>query len=97
MKHQHAAGGRRVDRFGERPETDIPAVHQLDRFSQLLHRPGQTVELPHNQGIAVAHIVECRGQLRPVALRAGGFLLEDAPTASHLQRIKLKRRRLILR
>jgi hypothetical protein len=97
VKHQLAAGGRRVDRFGQRSKSDFSVFHVLNCFDKLLHGSGESVELPYDEGIAIAHIIERRSQLRPVTLCAGGFLLEDTLTVCGFQRIKLKRRRLILR
>ena len=50
----------------------------------------QPVELPGDQRVALAGVVEGGGELRPLAQRAGGFLDEDRLAADLLQRLELQ-------
>ena len=59
--------------------------------------PRKAVELPHDQDVAfAAHEVERGLQLGPVALGTGGFLDEDALTASLLEGMELELGALVL-
>ena len=54
VKNQPTLSGRRVERFGQTAKPNAPHPQVFDGFDQLLHRPRQTVELPHDQGVAAA-------------------------------------------
>ena len=69
----------------------------LDGLDQLLERAGQPVELPDHQRVALAHVAEGGLEGWPLALRAGGLLLEDLLAAGRLQRIELQGEILLLR
>ena len=70
LKHEPAARRRRVDRLGERPESDLAALQLFDRLDELLQRPREPVEFPDDECVAGAKIVERGDELRPIALRA---------------------------
>jgi hypothetical protein len=64
MEDELAAGGGGVDRLLEAAEPD-PAVGQAgDGVDQMAQRPAQAVELPDDQGIAGAQLVEQLGEGR---------------------------------
>ena len=87
MEEEPAAGRRRVHRFCHGLEADTFAVEQLDRFDELLDAAGQPVEFSYNQHVALSHVIKGAGELRSVALGAGGRLGEDPLAAGRLQRI----------
>ena len=53
----------------------------LHDVQHVLQRAGQAVELPDDDGVAFAQVVEHAVQLRPVPTAARGRLLEHAPAA----------------
>lgn len=83
LKDQTPAARRRVDRLGQRVEADLAMLQLLDGLDKLLERTRQPVELPHDERVARAQIVERCNELRPVTLRAGRGFLEN-PCASGL-------------
>jgi hypothetical protein len=52
VKDQPPLRGRRVEGFGQTAKPDTPHPQGFDGFDQLLHRPRQAVELPHNERVA---------------------------------------------
>ena len=68
----------------------------LDGLDQLLERAGEAIQLPHHQGVALAHVLERRLEGRPLALRARGLLLEHPAAAGRLQGIELQGEILLL-
>jgi hypothetical protein len=89
MKDQRATGRAGVDGFGQRAQADLAAVQRLNRVEQLPQGARQAVEFPDDERIVRPHIVEGGLQLRPVALRAAGFLRKDPLAARCLKRIEL--------
>ena len=53
-----ALRSRRVERLGQPAEADAPYAQIFDGFDQLLHRPRQPVELPHDEHVAAAREFE---------------------------------------
>ena len=58
VKDQPPLRRRRVEGFGQAAKPDVSQPQFLDGFDQLLHRPRQAVELPHNQRVAAAREFE---------------------------------------
>src|SRR5574337_799276 len=96
---EEEAAGRRagVDGVGEAPELDTVLVQIADQIDQLLDRPAQPVELPDDQGVALAHHFEGLGQTGTVCPRATYLVLEDLLASGLGQRFALKFQVLILR
>ena len=69
----------------------------FDGVEKLAKGPGESVELPHNQGIIGPHIVEGGLELRPVALRAAGFLGIHPLAPRGLEGIELQGKVLVVR
>src|SRR5271170_1681702 len=58
VKNQPPLRGRRVEGFGQAAKPDTPHPQGFDGFDQLLHRPRQPVELPHDERVAAAREFE---------------------------------------
>jgi len=56
----------------------------------VFQRPRQAVELPDNDNITLAQLVEHAVQLGPVPAPSGGGLLEDAAAAGRAERLGLQ-------
>ena len=81
--HHHATRWRRgVDRLGDRAEAGADLVDSLHDMEHVFQRPRQTVELPDDDNIAFAQLVEHAVQLGPVPAPAGGGFLEYAAAAA---------------
>jgi len=91
MEHEHAAGCRGVDGFGQGAEAHALGLEKLYCVDELAHRPGQAVEFPDDKRVARSHVVERALKLRSVTLRAGSSLDEDAFTSGRLKGVRLKR------
>ena len=88
--HHHASGRRRgVDRLGQRAEAGASFVNPLHDVQHILQRARQPIELPDDDDIALAQLVEHAVQLGPVPAAAGGGLLEDAAAAGGAERLGL--------
>ena len=68
----------------------LECLNAQSRFNQLRHRAGQTIELPHHQGISWAHIVEGSFELRPVPLGARSFFYKHLLTTGRREGISLQ-------
>ena len=89
--HHHAPGrGGGVDVLGDRPEAGARLADPLHDVQHVLQRAGQAVELPDNDRVALAQVVEQAVQLRPVPAPAGGGFLEQAPATGRLERLRLQ-------
>ena len=97
VKHQPAAGSRRVDGLGERAKSDAALLQVLDGLDELPDRAGEAIQLPDDQGVAAAHEVKRGLELGPVALSAGSLLGEGLLAAAALEGVELERGVLILR
>ena len=96
MEHQHAAWRGGVDALGQRHQPDAAFLELLGRRDQLLQRPGEPVELPHDQHVALAqHVVEHAREFGPVRLRAGRLLGVDLLAAGTPKRVELQLGRLV--
>jgi hypothetical protein len=58
VKNQPPLRGRRVEGFGLAAKPDTSYPQGFDGFDQLLHRPRQTVELPHDERVGAAREFE---------------------------------------
>ena len=96
VEHQPAARGGGVDRLGQRAQADALLAHGLDGLDQLLERARQAIQLPDHQRVALAHVAECRLELGPLTLRAGGLLLVDLGAPGRGERIQLQGEILLL-
>lgn len=65
VKDETAASGGRVDAVGKRPETDAARLELLHGLDQLPQRARQPIELPDDQRVSLAHVVDGRPELRP--------------------------------
>ena len=89
--HHHAAGrGGGVDVLGDRPEAGARLGDPLHDVQHVLQRAGQPVELPDDDRVAFAQMVQHAVQLGPVPTPAGGGLLEHAPAAGGSERFGLQ-------
>ena len=85
--HHHAAGrGGGVDVLGDRPEAGAGLGDPLHDVQHVLERAGQAIELPDDDRVALAQVVEHAVQLGPVPAAARRGLLEDAPAAGGSER-----------
>jgi len=90
VKHQPPLWGRRVEGFGQAAKPDISHPQVLDGFDQLLHRPRQSVELPHNERVAAAREFECVVQRGSIRDRARHLLGENLCAPGFGQRVALQ-------
>ena len=91
VKDQPAARRGRVDRFGERAETDAALLRIVHRFDQMRQRPTEAIELPHDQNVSFPRIGERSSQSRSIGLRPGGRVLEHLSAAGRGQGVELER------
>ena len=73
----------------ERPEADAAGFEVVDERDQLRSAPSETVEVEDDQDVALAQVVEAGGEFRPVGVRAGAVLLEDALAACSEESVEL--------
>ncbi len=89
--HHHAAGrGGGVDVLGDRAEAGAGIGDSLHDVQHVFQRARQAVELPDNDDIALAQLVEHAVQLGPVPAPAGGGLLEQAAAPGGAKRLGLQ-------
>src|ERR1700737_2289222 len=69
VKNQPPLRGCRVEGFGQTAKSDAPDPKVFDGFDHLLHRTRQSVELPHDQRVAVAREFEGVMQGGPIRSR----------------------------
>ena len=79
---QPIAGGRGVDRLGERAQADLAPLELLDGLDQLPDRAGEPVELPDDQRVPSPVVVERRLELGPIALRTQGRRMSCPPASA---------------
>lgn len=89
--HQHAAGGPEVDRLGQRSEFCAGDADPLEDREKVFERAGQTVELPDDERVAGAALVEHLVQLGTLPSSAGRGFLEQLRTSGILERANLGR------
>jgi len=91
--HQHAAGGAgRVDRLRKRPEFRADDADPFENGQEVFERAGQTVELPDDERVAGAELVEHLVQLGTLPPSAGRGFLEQPGASGVLERTNLGRR-----
>ena len=95
--HHHASGrSGGVDRLRQGAEVRARRIDFLQDVEEILERARQAVEFPHDDGIALAQLVEKPVQLGPIPTAAGGFLLVNSGTADRLEGADLGRGILIV-
>ena len=90
VKNEPPLRGRRVEGFGQAAKPDISQPQFLDCFDQLLHRPRQAVELPHNQRVAAPREFERVVKGWAIRDRARHLLGENLPASRLGQRVPLQ-------
>jgi hypothetical protein len=92
--HHHPAGrGGGVDVLGNGTEARARGADPLHDVQHVLERARQAVELPDDDGIALAQMVEQSMQLWPIPTPAGRGLLEQAFATGGFERFRLQGRR----
>jgi hypothetical protein len=90
VEDQLAARRRGVDMLLQAFEADAARVERVHGFDQVLERAAEPVELPDDEGVALAQIVQRRLQAGAAGLRAAGDVGIDAgsgqPAASRASR-----------
>lgn len=67
MEYEHAARRGGIDALGQRHPPDAALFEIPGRGDQLLQRPGEPIELPHDQYVAPAqHVVEHAREFGPI-------------------------------
>jgi hypothetical protein len=84
-----------VDRLGDRAEPDTALFKRCYGFDQMHQRATEPVELPDDEYIARAHIVERLLQARPIGTGTGGSIVEHLAASRRGESIELQRRVLI--
>jgi hypothetical protein len=90
MEHELAARGGGVDRLLEAPEPDPTVGKAGDGVDQVPQRPARPIQLPDNQGVAGAELVQDLFESGPVAAGIAGGLGEHPIAAGPLQRVDLE-------
>ena len=83
MKNQPPLRSRRVEGLGQAAKSDAAQPQVFEGFDQLLHRPGQPIELPNNQRVAATGKFERVMQSRTIRDRSR-HLLGENPLAPSL-------------
>src|SRR5918997_6341847 len=92
VEDQLAPGRGRVDALAQAHELYPALLQSPNQLDELLQRPAETVELPHHQRIALAHVFQRGTQLGPVRLARGNLLLEYllAPSRQEVPPLQLR-------
>ena len=88
--------GRRVDWIVETFEAYLASYQVIDQIHQMLQRSAQSIELPDDENVAGAQVLEELRQDRPVTASAAHHLGVDLATAGFLQSVDLRGDGLIL-
>lgn len=95
-QHEPSTGRGRVDSLGQRAQMNPPARQRLYEFQQVLERPGQTVEPPHDQGVAWPQVSKTLVEFRARGHRAADPLIHERLLhASRVERVELEARALL--
>jgi hypothetical protein len=97
VEHQPAALRGGVDALAEALEAHAPALEVADDVQQVAQGAAQPVELPDQERVAGAELVEHLRQLRSGRQGAAGGIHEDAVAAGGAQGVELEVRRLLAR
>jgi hypothetical protein len=90
--HHHSAGRRcGVYRLGETAKASLRFLNSFHDRQHIPQGPRQAIELPDNQNISFAEVVEQSLQLRTVPSASGRLLPEDALAPRRLQGGGLRR------
>src|SRR5215475_7219875 len=90
MERQFAARRRGVDILGERMQFDTTLMEQGHGVDKLAERTRQAVQLPDNDHVALARVIEQPQQLWPVGFGPGRLFLIDAAALGAVERIQLQ-------
>ena len=74
-----------------------PLFERRHGFDQMHERAAEPVELPNDEHVALAHIVERLAQARSIGTSAGGALREDLCATGRGESVELQRRILVER
>src|SRR5664279_2379266 len=96
--HNHFAGvrGGVGPGFGDGLKPGTGLADCFDDLKQVAGGTGQPVELPDDNNISVAELIEHSVQLRSVAVGSGDFFSEDFAAPGLLESIELKSQPLVL-
>ena len=96
--HHHSAGrSRRVDRLGQATESRSGFPELLHDREHIAQRARQPIQLPDNDHITSAKLMEEPEELGPVLMSAGSLLAKDALAPSRFERRHLSSGVLIVR
>ena len=90
VEHERATGRAGVDRLGQRAELHSPFIEYGHQVDQVLHAPTEPVELPHDDGVALAQEVEHVVEFGTVRPRAGRHVGEDPVAPGLLECVLLQ-------
>ena len=90
VEHERAARRAGVDRLGQGTELHSPFVEDGHQIDQVPHAPAEPVELPHDDGVALAQEVEHVVEFGTVRPRPGRHVGEDPVAPGLLQRVPLQ-------
>ena len=95
--HHHPAGrSGRVDRLGQTPESRANFPELLHDREHVAQRAREPIQLPDNDNVTGAKLIEEPEELGPLPTSSGSLLAEDALAPRRLQRRHLSRRVLIV-
>ena len=97
LHHHPACRSGRVDRLGQATESRSGFPELLHDREHIAQRARQPIQLPDNDHITSAKLMEEPEELGPVPTSAGSFLAEDALAPSRFQRRHLSSGVLIVR
>ena len=97
LHHHPACRSRRVDRLGQTPESRANFPEPLHDREHVAQRAREPIQLPDNDHITAAKLIEEPEELGPVSTSSGSLLAKDALAASRLKCRHLSRRVLIVR
>jgi hypothetical protein len=90
--HQHSTGGAgSIDRFRKRPEFRAGGADAFENGQEVFERAGQAVELPDDERVARAELVEHLVQLGTLPSSAGRGFFEQPGASGVLERANLGR------
>src|SRR5208337_3442787 len=91
VKDQTTAGRCRINRFGQRPQSNAAFFQLAHGLDQVRKRSPEPIELPNDEDVALSRIGERLDQPRTISLRAGRLVLKSPVAAGGAQRVKLQR------
>jgi len=91
VKREPPRRSRRVDALSQASEADSALLEPRDRFDQVPQRAAETIELPDDERVALAEMVEAVVELRADVQRPGGGVFEVSLAPGPVKRIELQR------